>query len=96
MIWNGRYFFWSGNGTIHSATTDWWRTLKRLGKVAKIKVHAHRFRHTLAVELLSKGVPVSEVAAILGNTPRIVEKHDNQFIQSRQDRINDVVKGTWA
>jgi integrase len=93
---NGRYFFWSGNGTIHSAVTDWWRTLKRLGKVAHIKVHAHRFRHTLAVELLSNGIPVSEVAAILGNTPRIVEKHYSQWISQRQDAINAAVKKVWA
>jgi hypothetical protein len=45
--------------------------------------------------LLSKGVPVSEVAAILGNSPAIVEKHYSQRIQSRQDRLNEAVKATW-
>jgi len=35
--------------------------------------HAHRFRHTLAVKLLSKGVAVNHVAAILGNSPAVVE-----------------------
>jgi len=92
---HGIYYFWSGNGTIHSATTDWWRTLKRLGKVAKVHVHAHRFRHSLAVELLSKGVSVSEVAAILGNSPRIIEKHYSQWIQARQNSLNAAVRETW-
>jgi hypothetical protein len=45
--------------------------------------------------LLSKGVPVSEVAAILGNSPRIVEKHYSQWIQARQLALEAAVKGTW-
>jgi hypothetical protein len=46
--------------------------------------------------LLSKGVPVSEVAAILGNSTRIVEKHYAQWIQARQDALEKAVKATWA
>ena len=46
-------------------------------------------------QLLSKGVPVSEVAAILGNSPRIVEKHYSQWIQARQTALEAAVKGTW-
>jgi integrase len=32
--------------------------------LAGVHIHAHRWRHTFTTELLSKGVPVSEVAAI--------------------------------
>jgi hypothetical protein len=46
--------------------------------------------------LLSKGVPVSEVAAILGNSPRIVEKHYSQWIQARQDAIEKAIKAAWS
>jgi site-specific recombinase XerD len=35
----------------------------------------HRFRHTLAASLLEQGVPLSEVAMILGNTAKVVERH---------------------
>jgi integrase len=89
------YFFWSGESTVHSAVTDWWRTLKRLGQVAHIHVTAHKFRHTLAAELISAGVPIAQVAAILGNSPRIVEKHYSQFIEQRQMALDAAVKGTW-
>jgi integrase len=51
------------------------RTLRRLSMLSGVNIHAHRYRHTFATQLLSKGVPVSEVAAILGNSARIVEKH---------------------
>ena len=55
----------------------------------------YRFRHTFAADLLSKGVPVSEVAAILGNSTQIVEKHYAQWIESRQNALEKAVKATW-
>ena len=55
-------------------------------------IHPHRFRHTFATTLLSRGIPVSEVAAILGNSPRIIEKHYLQWIQVRQESINAAIK----
>jgi hypothetical protein len=39
---------------------------------------------------------LSEVAAILGNSVRIVEKHYSQWIQARQTALDLAVKGTWA
>ncbi len=90
------YLFWSGAGNPKSCVGDWQRTLRRLGVIAGVHVHAHRWRHTFATQLLSKGVPVSEVAAILGNSPRIVEKHYSQWIQARQESLNAAVRETWA
>ncbi len=92
----GEYFFWSGEGNPKSCVGDWQRTLRRLDAIAGVHVHALRWRHTFATQLLSKGVPVSEVAAILGNSPRIIEKHYSQWIQARQDSINTAVKATWG
>jgi Phage integrase family len=74
---------------------DWQRTFRRLDKLAGVHIHAHRWRYTFATDLLSKGVPVSEVAAILGNSPRIVEKHYSQWISSRQAAIDSAVKAVW-
>jgi integrase len=90
------YFFWSGEGNPKSCVGDWQRTFRRLGVVAGVHIHAHRWRHTFATQLLSKGVPVSEVAAILGNSPRIIEKHYSQWIQARQDSLNAAVRETWT
>lgn len=92
----GEYVFWSGEGNAKSAVGDWQRTLRRLGAIAGVHVHAHRWRHTLAADLLSKGTPVSQVADILGNSPRIVEKHYSQWISSRQDALNEAMKATWT
>lgn len=42
--------------------------LKRIGKNANVdNVHPHRFRRTLATDLVKKNVPIQEVAEILGH-----------------------------
>lgn len=90
-----QYLFWSGEGTVHSQVSCWERTFKKLSKIAGVHIYAHRWRHTFIVDLLTKGIPVSEVAALAGNSPRIIERHYNQWIQSRQDRLDQMFKGTW-
>ena len=43
--------------------------LKEIGERAGVdNVHAHRFRRTLATNLLRKGMPIEEVKAVLGHT----------------------------
>jgi integrase len=51
----------------------------------------HQFRHTFASKLLSAGVKVDDVAALLGNSPNIVRKHYAAWIKERQDRLDDVI-----
>ena len=48
--------------------------------------HAHRFRHTLATELLGRGASFEDVADILGNSPEIVRKHYAKWSPARQAR----------
>jgi hypothetical protein len=49
------------------------RTLAAVFKKSSVqRAHAHRFRHTLATELLGRGASFEEVADILGNSPDIV------------------------
>ena len=50
--------------------------------------HAHRFRHTLATELLGRGASFEDVADILGNSPAIVRKHYGKWSPARQSRID--------
>lgn len=92
---SGEYFFWSGSGNPKSCVGDWQRTLRRLGEIAGVHLHAHRWRHTFATQLLSKGIAVSEVAAILGNSPRIIEKYYSQWVQARQESLNAAVRATF-
>ena len=54
--------------------------------------HAHRFRHTLATELLGRGASFEEVADILGNSPEIVRKHYGKWSIARQNRIDELMR----
>lgn len=88
--------FWSGNGILKSAIADWQRSLKRLFSLAGVKGHAHMFRDTFAVDLLKRGVSLENVAALLGNTPRIAEKHYSPWVKSRQENLEREVKKAWG
>jgi integrase len=90
------YYFWTGK-SVKGGLTTWDSALRKLFKLAKIENgHAHRFRHTMATELLNKGVTVESVAAILGNSPAIVYKHYAPWVRSRQDALDAAVKQTWS
>jgi integrase len=90
-------FFWSGTGKIKTTITEWQVRLKKLFAIAGIPDgHGHRFRHTLAKELLEKGIPLEMVAAILGNTVKICEKHYSHWQKSRQDQLEKTIKSIWV
>jgi integrase len=55
-----RYWFWTGEGSKETVRGNWRRTFRRLCALAGVKGgHPHRFRDTLAVELLLEGIPWS-------------------------------------
>jgi len=92
---NGGLFFWSGLGKLKSAVADWQRSLAKLFKLAGVKGHAHMFRDTLAVDLLTQGVTLENVAAILGNTLRVAERHYPPWVKSRQMELEKAIMKTW-
>ena len=53
--------------------------------------HAHRFRHTLATEILTRGGTEQDVADVLGISPAIVRKHYAKWTPARQERIVTVL-----
>lgn len=75
---------------IHDFTVQ--AMLKKLGVECNIKkVHPHKFRRTLATNLLKKGMSIEEVCKILGhasiNTTMIYCNLDNQLIKNEYMRI---------
>lgn len=97
---NPRYFFRTGNGKKLSTVSSWQRTLRGLLKMAKVEkgqnvLVAHRFRDTLAVSLLADGVPIEDVAAILGHSVKVCEKHYASWAKARQIRLTERVRATW-
>jgi integrase/recombinase XerD len=56
---------------------------------------SHRLRDTFAVNMLSQGVPLEEVSKMLGNSIKVCERHYGKWVQSRQDRLDALVIGTF-
>ena len=105
---NPKYFFWTGNGKEESAVTDWQNDLRKLFRTAfpipkdhprYCKCHPrhpHQLRDTFAVNLLKEGVPLEEVSKLLGHTSiTTTERSYAPWVQSRQDRLDSLVMGTW-
>jgi integrase/recombinase XerC len=91
------YFFWTGRGSKRAVVRDVTRTLAAVFRKSGVEgAHAHRFRHTLAAELLAAGAEMADVARILGNTVRIVEKHYAVWSPQRQDRIYGLLQRVFG
>src|ERR1700732_3437770 len=48
-------------------------------------------RLTLATKLLSNGTRIENVAALLGNSPKIVRKHYAAWVKERQEALDQAV-----
>jgi len=87
------YFFWSGCGSRESAIRDTTRTLSAVFRASGVVgACSHRFRHTLATEVLGLGGTFGEAADILGDTESIVRKHYAKWSRLRQERISTLMR----
>ena len=90
---NGAHYFWSGIGNPKSCIADWQRSLKRLAKVAGIKIHAHMLRNSFAIGLLENGASLENVAVLLGNSVKIAERHYATWVRVRQEALRKILRG---
>jgi integrase/recombinase XerD len=77
--------------------TEIWRG-KRLDRVFAVagpfeeKPTPHRFRHTFVRILLEKGVPIADVAELIGDTEQTVRKSYSKWVKGRQRRLTEILK----
>lgn len=91
------HYFYSGNGTAKSAVSSWHRSLSLLFRLAEVKGHPHQFRHYFSVELLSLGLPIEDVAILLGHSSSaITAKHYAAFVKTRQERLEANLMKAWS
>jgi len=82
------YFFWSGDGLIHTRTSKWGNRLRKLFTLAKVGACTpYMFRHTLARDFLEDGGSMAELAELLGNSTRVCERYYSKWDKRRQDRL---------
>lgn len=59
------------------------------------KATPHMFRHTLARDLLERGTPMEEIAELLGNSMKVVEKYYSKWDVRRQVRLEKRLEEFW-
>jgi integrase len=95
---DSKFYFAGDKSSVRSLAKGALRTLAAVFTRAGVKRgHPHRFRHTLASELLGNGASVEEVAGILADSPATVRWHYAKWtpkFQARQDRVIRLVHGT--
>jgi len=91
-----RYFFWNGVASRRAVVGIAERTLAAVFTKSKVEgAHAHRFRHTLATEVLARGGSEQDVADILGISAAVVRKHYAKWSQARQQRITRIFEAVY-
>jgi integrase/recombinase XerD len=56
----------------------------------------HRFRHTFARILLQKGVPIADVADLLGDDEKTVREHYSRWVPERQARLTKILQDAFS
>jgi site-specific recombinase XerD len=92
------YLFITGSTRLETATDLWRRKLSRVFHAAGLKnATPHRFRHTFAVDLLTKGVDIKTVSLLLGHSSvTITERFYSAWVTGRQQALSDQIRRTWA
>jgi integrase/recombinase XerD len=92
-----RHWFWTGVGSKETLAGNWRRTFRRLCKIAGVRGgHPHRFRDTLAVELLLDGMPIERVSILLGHSSvKITERHYAPWVEARQVQLESDLTRAW-
>ncbi|HTV55315.1 MAG TPA: site-specific integrase [Terriglobia bacterium] len=83
---------------LETVTNTWRRRLDRVFNLAEPfdeKPTPHRFRHTFARILLQRGVPVADVADLLGDDEATVREHYARWVPERQARLTKILKDAF-
>ena len=87
------YFFWSGKSKPKSAGGDYQRALKTVFEEANREpVFPHLFRRTFIMNLLTAGVPIETVAALVGHSSTKMTMKYSHWIKARQENLEAEVK----
>lgn len=96
----GRRPFINGRSKRLETVTNTWR--RRIAKAFELAGSfdepptPHRFRHTFARILLQKGVPVADVADLLGDDEETVREHYGRWVPERQARLTGILQGAFS
>jgi integrase len=94
-----RPFLVGGSERLETVTDMWRRKINKVFELAGRFGETptpHRFRHTFARILLERGVPVADVADLLGDDEKTVREHYSRWVPERQARLTKILKEAFA
>ena len=94
-----RPFIVGRSDRLETVTNVWRRRLAQAFEAAAPFDHAatpHRFRHTFARMLLQRGVPIPEVATLLGDTEQVVRTSYAAWVPERQARLTRILQDAFG
>jgi len=95
---NCRFYFCGTTASLRSLVKGAQRTMSAVfGRSGVERAHCHRFRHTLASDLLGRGGRIEEIADILGDSPATIRRYYAKWTpeyQSRKDALIRTIHGT--
>lgn len=97
---DGEYVFWDSKVLITSTVTAWQDDLRTLMQNAGLWIRgntSHRFRDTAVDYWLGQGWSMTEVAAALGDTVAVCERHYANLASKRmEERLKKLPKREWS
>jgi integrase len=70
-----------------------YQRIQSMGRRAGVPTaRPHRFRDTLAVDMLTRGANPYDVAKMLGDTIETVEKHYTPFVKELRERVRNILE----
>ena len=70
-----------------------YKMVRKWGEQAGVEnSHPHRFRHSFACRLLSRGASLFDVARLLGDTHQVVDKHYGKWTDGQSERIRAMME----
>lgn len=96
--YGSRPFIVARSDRLETVTNVWRRRIAKAFKVAGVfdePPTPHRFRHTFARILLQRGVPVADVADLLGDDEKTVRDHYSRWVPERQARLTKILKDAF-
>jgi integrase len=92
----GPRLFVVGRSDRLETVTDMWR--RKIGKIFELAGSfeepptTHRFRHTFARILLQNGVPIADVAELMGDAEKTIKLHYSRWVREKQDRLTKILQ----
>jgi len=93
-----RPFLLGDSDRLETVTDGWRRKVNRVFEIAgkfEETPTPHRFRHTFARILLQRGVPVADVADLLGDDEDTVREHYSRWVPERQARLTNILQDAF-